>query len=444
MTHGIDAGDPSVKGSHIADTFVTGMVKGQTVCLRGRVMGAFDMHALGLVQHRGFDLQPFRHPFRQGAKLHLVQETHDGIRLWRFQFQRIQRQIQRHIGVKLHQTAGNADLLGVFHQSLAPLGLLDLSGAGEKRIEIAIFLNEQSGGFQPDPRGAGHVVDRVACERLHIHHAVGGDAEFLEHLIEPDALVLHRVEHIDAVADQLHQVLVGGDDRHRPPRLARTPGQGGDDVIGLIAVNLDARHVEGAGGGPGKGKLRAQVLRQFGAVGLVGGVDVVAEGLGTGVKDHRDMGGRLFAGMGQLAPEKVAKPRDRPHRHAVGFARQRRQRVIGAKDEGRSVDQMQVIALAECHDPPPLFSDIRHNRAPPPGRVPQQKGHAARSVVVVGMIAVDHKTLVAIATFHPAGLGRDGQPDARMAKRALTPIAGHFPGGDGLGLGGGGGHVGNL
>jgi hypothetical protein len=44
----------------------------------------------------------------------------------------------------------------------------------------------------------------------------------------------------------------------------------------------------------------------------------------------------------------LQNPADRPHRQAVGLARQRRQRVIGAEDIGRAVDQMKVVALAEC------------------------------------------------------------------------------------------------
>ena len=59
------------------------------------------------------------------------------------------------------------------------------------------------------------------------------------------------------------------------------------------------------------------------------------------------MGRGLFAGVGQLPPQKIAKPRHGPHRHAIRFARQGRQRMIGAEDKGRAVNQMQVIAFAK-------------------------------------------------------------------------------------------------
>ena len=444
MAHGMDAVDPGGQRGHVADAGIGGGIKRLLWYHGGGIMRAFDMHAAGGVHLGRVDLQTLGHPFGQGAELHLIEETHHRLGLGVLQLKAVQGDIQGHVTIELHQTARDADLFGIVEQGFAPLGLLDLARAGQERIQIAVFLDQQGGGFQPDPRRARHVVDRISGQGLHIDHAVGGDAELFEHLIKADALVLHRVKHIDAVTDQLHQVLVGRDDRHRPPGIAGAGGQGGDDVISLIALNLDAGHVKGAGGLSGKGKLRAQILGQFGAIGLVGGVDVVAKGLGACVKDHRDMGRRFFAGMGQFAPEKVAKPRHRAHRHAVRFARQRRQRVIGAEDEGRPIDQMQMIALAECHDPPPLFSDMRHKKAARLGRASDQKGHAARLMVVVRVVAVNHEPLVAIAAFDKAAVVRNGQPNARMAQSALTPIAGHFPCGDGLGLGGGARHVWNL
>ena len=68
------------------------------------------------------------------------------------------------------------------------------------------------------------------------------------------------------------------------------------------------------------------------------------------VKDNGDMRGRIAAFVAfKIAEQNVAKPRHRAHRQAVGFPRQRRQRVIGPEDIGRSVDQVQVVAFAKCH-----------------------------------------------------------------------------------------------
>jgi hypothetical protein len=91
--------------------------------------------------------------------------------------------------------------------------------------------------------------------------------------------VLHRVEHLDPAAHQLHQVLVRGDDRHPPPGFPRLAGERGDDVVGLVALQLQAGDVEGARGLARQRDLRAQVLRHLVAIGLVEVIEVVAEGV---------------------------------------------------------------------------------------------------------------------------------------------------------------------
>ena len=71
-------------------------------------------------------------------------------------------------------------------------------------------------------------------------------AEALDHLRLADRLVLHGVVHDDAGLDELHQVLVGGDDGHVGAGVDRLERIGGDDVVGLVALLLDAGDVEGA------------------------------------------------------------------------------------------------------------------------------------------------------------------------------------------------------
>ena len=103
------------------------------------------------------------------------------------------------------------------------------------------------------------------------------------------------------------------------------------------------------------GHLRAQILWHLVAVGLVEIIHVVAEGVRALVEDDRDMGGRIGAVIvGDVAEEHVAEARDRADGQPVGLAGKRRQGVVGAENEGRAVDQMQVVAFAECHGDAPL------------------------------------------------------------------------------------------
>jgi hypothetical protein len=78
----------------------------------------------------------------------------------------------------------------------------------------------------------------------------------------------------------------------RPP--ARAPGgQRGDDVVGLVALQLEAGDVEGPRGLARQRDLRAQILGHLVPVGLVEVVEVVAERVAALVEDHRRMGRRI-------------------------------------------------------------------------------------------------------------------------------------------------------
>ena len=156
---------------------------------------------------------------------------------------------------------------------------------------------------------------------MHIDHPVRGDAEFFKHLIRADAFVFHGVEHFHAITHQLHQVFVGGDDGYVAASIARAARQGGDDVVGLKPFGFNASDIEGARRVAGQRELRAQVFRQVWAVGLVGGVDVIAKGFRRMIKDHSHMRRRIagFVAL-KVAEQNVAEACNRPNRQAIGFA----------------------------------------------------------------------------------------------------------------------------
>ena len=207
----------------------------------------------------------------------------------------------------------------------------------------------------PIPGNAGHVVGRVARERLHVDHAFRPDAEALDHLLAPDRQVLGRVEHRDAVADELHQVLVRGHDHHLVPLLARHAGEGGDQIVGLEPRELDARHVEGARRVPDEAELRHQLFRRVAAVRLVVGEDVVAEGDARAVEDHRET---ARAGIAQQLRQHLGEAEHRVDRDPFRVGH-RRQAVEGAEDVARPVDQIDRLRAS--------FSGLRHRPLRPPG-----------------------------------------------------------------------------
>ena len=151
---------------------------------------------------------------------------------------------------------------------------------------------------------------------------------------------------------ELHQVLVGGDDQHVGAALARLPRIGGDEVVGLVAVLLDRREAEGAHGRAHQRELRHEILRRLGPVRLVGRIELAAERILRLVEDDRQM--RRRDPRRAVAQELQHLGREQPHRadrQPVGavivFLILPDRLEIGAEDEGRAVDEKDVVAGAD-------------------------------------------------------------------------------------------------
>ena len=296
--------------------------------------------AFAVAGRRGFGggAEPGLDPGGQRAELLGAQEPDEGVGPRRPARQPVQALAHRHMAVERDQAPGEARHLGVFEQVLAPLGLPDLARPPQQRLQIAIVVDELGRRLDADARHARHVVDRIAGQGLDLDHLVGSHAELLHHLGGADLPVLQAVEHDHAVLDELHQVLVRGDDRHPGAGLAGEPGIGRDDVVGLVALDLDDRQVEGAGGLADERELRHQLRRRVRPVGLVFGIDVVAEAPGAVVEDAGDA---VRVGAVDELEQHAAETHHRIDRRAVA-ARHRRQGVEGAEDEPGTVDQGDV------------------------------------------------------------------------------------------------------
>ena len=339
----VDTVDPGLQRGCITDVFIELCVKGHI--RRGR--GICSDRCLG--DGGGLFPKHLGHTFGQGAKLHLGQKAQQLICIRVAHLKILKGEVQRRVLVQLDQITGQADLVGMVDQGLAPLGLLDLARALQQRIEITIFVDQQSRSLDPDPGCPGDVIDRVARQRLHIHHTIGIDAEFLEHTVAVDALVFHRIQHFNTAADQLHQILVRTDDGAAATCGACLHGERGNDVVRLETFLFLARDVERFGGGAGQGDLRTQVFGHGLAVGFVFVIHVIAESMAALVKDHGHMGRCIRPCVAfDIAVQHVAKTRHRTNRQPVRLARQRWQRVIGAENKRRPVDQMQMVTFAKC------------------------------------------------------------------------------------------------
>ena len=259
--------------------------------------------------------------------------------------------VERHFEVDLvveqHQLPRNPRLLGVLDQGLAPLRLLDLAGAEQQLLEVAIFDDQLRGGLDADAGHAGHIVGGIAGQRLHLDDLLRRHAEFLDHFGNADAAILHGVVHRDLVGHELHQILVGGDDGGGRAALAGEPRIGRDQIVGLEADLFQAGQVERAHRLADQRKLRDQIVRRRRPVRLVVGIELVAERDLGFVEDDRQMRRPVILGhVAQQLPQHVAEAEHGIDLQPVGFAVQRRQRVIGAENVGGTVDQEHMVALA--------------------------------------------------------------------------------------------------
>ena len=224
------------------------------------------------------------------------------------------------------------------HQRFAALRLLDFSGAGQQRFQITIFIDQLRRSLDANARHARHIIRGIAGQRLHFHHLIRGDAEFFHHFRRAQRLLLHGIEHLHRRADQLHQILIGRNDRHMPARCLKSLGIGSDQIIRFKTFKFRTRHAKSIRRITDQAELRHQFRRRVRAVRLVIRIDLISKRIAPGVKHHRDMAcGMTQQELGQH----IRKAEYRIHRRAI-WPRHGRQRVIGAKNIARTIHQNQV------------------------------------------------------------------------------------------------------
>lgn len=104
----------------------------------------------------------------------------------------------------------------------------------EEVFQASPLLEELEGGLLPDALDPGEVVGGVPHEGAEVHPLLRPEAVLLPKPLRGDEVAL-GVEDGDAVGDELVEVAVGGEDAHLVPLLFRLLGQGGENVVRLVA-----------------------------------------------------------------------------------------------------------------------------------------------------------------------------------------------------------------
>ena len=138
------------------------------------------------------------------------------------------------------------------------------------------------------------------------------------HTIPIDAILFHGVKHFDTTTHQLHQIFVRTDNGNSTARIARLTGQGGDYVVSLVSLNLFASDVKGTCCIARKGHLWAQILGHRITIGFVKVVQIISKCVAAFVKNHRNMGGSIWASVAfNITLKHIAEPTDSTNRHPV-------------------------------------------------------------------------------------------------------------------------------
>ncbi len=161
-------------------------------------------------------------------------------------------------------------------QVLADLAA-DLVRVRDHVVERAVLVEPLRGRLRTALLDARNVVDAVAHQREQIDDALGRHAEFLDDASAVERRVAHRVDERDARRDELREILVAGRDRDVDAGLRRLHRQRADHVVGFDAFDAQDRKTERLDDREHRLDLRGERIGHRLAVGLVLGVEIVAE-----------------------------------------------------------------------------------------------------------------------------------------------------------------------
>ncbi len=229
---------------------------------------------------------------------------------------------------------------------------LDLVDPVDQVLERAELHDPLGRGLLADAGDGGQVVARVAAQGGEVRVLGRGQPVLLDQ--GGGVVALHVghaaavVEHGHVVVDELEGVAVAGDDEDVVARRAGLRGEGGDDVVGLVAGGGQVADAERVQHLEDEADLAAELVRGLRPAGLVLDVLLVPEGRLGPVEGHRDPG-RL------LVPQDVDEHRGEAVDGVGGLARRGRE-VLHREREERPVRQRVPVEQQEpvSHVPDPM------------------------------------------------------------------------------------------
>ena len=215
---------------------------------------------------------------------------------------------------------------------------------GQQRFEVAMFSDQLGRGLDADAGHARHIVDESPASACTSTTLRAARRTSRSPRLRRCVLFFIGVDHGDAASTSCIRSLSDETITTSPPASAAAR-IGGDQVVGLEALQLEAGTLKARAASRISGNCGIRLRRRSGRWALYSAVDGVAEGLlALWSKITARWVGSSSPLVSAEASTACCRSRDRADRQAVGLARQRRQGVEGAEDIARAVDEIDAAA----------------------------------------------------------------------------------------------------
>ena len=148
-------------------------------------------------------------------------------------------------------------------------------------------------GRQPNPETIAQIRHEFGLDHpWYVQYGL-----YVKHLFLGDRPISHRIAHLYAVVDELHQIHVGRQDRYLGSGIDGVTRISRDQIVRLEVRHFDLADVKRSCRSSNMFQLWTQIVRHLASVGLILIVYAVTE-TGTGrVEDYRHMVGIGFASI---------------------------------------------------------------------------------------------------------------------------------------------------
>ncbi len=243
--------------------------------------------------------------FEKRTKFQLSEEGCDCRNIQIVGFGVFQIQFDLEISFDLRQIAAEIGI-GFVGFELGLPAIFDLVDVGINVIERLIFFDELNCRLFTDASHARDIIGLVTDERFVIHDMLGEYAKFFDNVLVGDEIfiVARKIDN-GALAHELEQVAVAGDDLDTESLFGGDARHGAEHIVRFKAFHFQARNVERIHHFADAFDLRTQIIGHFFARAFIFREHCVAKSFAYIKSDCQVFGLFVFKDAQQLASEAI-------------------------------------------------------------------------------------------------------------------------------------------